>query len=111
MTVFTLPVDADALPIQAVALADNRSTVSISGSSSAVALPSGVTAGRIIRLALDTDSYIRFGTGATTVSSSTGHLFPAGVEVLVVPKDCTHVAFIAADGSSTGAGTISEVRT
>lgn len=98
--------DVNAHPIQAPELADDAVAIAVGTSTSADAVPTGAT---LIRIGLDTACYIRFGTSGVTVTTSNGHYFPAGVEILVVPEDATHMANISADGSATGAGTMASV--
>ena len=103
-----LPIDDYAgNSIQAIELRDDVVTLTVSGSSSAYALPSS---SEVVRVAVSVDSYIRFGMSGVTVSSSNGHYFPKGVEVLVVPREpsATHLAVIAA--GSAGVGTLTSAR-
>lgn len=95
--------DQNAAPIQAVELSDDAVAISVGVASSADNLPSGA---EMIRIGLDVDSYIRF---ASTVTTSNGHYFPKGVEILVVPELATQLAVISADGSSTGQGTMCSI--
>jgi hypothetical protein len=101
-----LPYDVNGSPIQAVELADDAVAIGVALSSSADAIPAGA---KLIRIGLDTDAYIRFGTSGVSVTVSNGHYFPKGVEVLVVPRGATHLANISADGSTTGAGTMASI--
>jgi len=95
-----LPYDANANVIQAVELADDAVAIAVGTSSSADTIPTGA---KLIRIGIDVDCYIRF---AATVTTSNGHFFPKGVEILVVPEGVTQLANISADGSSTGNGTM-----
>jgi len=52
-----------------------------------------MTGSQLVRIASATDAFIRFGV-AGVVATSSNLFFPAGVEVLVMPKDATHVAII-----------------
>ena len=101
-----LAYDSNGSAIQAVELVDDATAIAVGLSSSADAIPTGA---RMIRIGLDVDSYIRFGTSGVTVSATNGHYFPKGVEVLVVPRDATHLANISADGATTGAGTMASI--
>ena len=74
-----LPYDANANVIQAVELADDAVAIAVGTSSSADTIPTGA---KLIRIGIDVDCYIRF---AATVTTSNGHFFPKGVEILVVP--------------------------
>lgn len=65
-----------------------------------------MTDAQLVRIAFNTDAYIAFG-DVTITASPTDIFFPAGVEVLVMPKDTTHVAYI--QESVTGKGSISKV--
>jgi len=95
--------DANAHPIQAVELADDAVAIAVGTSSSADTIPTGAV---LIRIGIDVDCYIKFGAAVTT---SNGHFFPKGVEVLVVPEGATQLANISADGSSTGNGTMCSI--
>jgi len=65
-----------------------------------------MTGSQLVRIASNTDTYIKFGiTGLTATVSDL--FFPAGVEVLVMPKDTTHVAII--QESAAGIATITKV--
>jgi hypothetical protein len=97
--------DFNSAAIQAMELMDDAVAVTIGLTTSSYALPSSA---ELVRVALSEDSFIRFGLSGVTVSSSNGHYFPKGVEVLVVPHPpfaATHVAVIAAAGT-TGFGSI-----
>ena len=98
-----LLIDSNGVGIQAVELADDAVAIAVATSSSADNIPTGAT---LIRYGVDVDCYIRF---AATVTTSNGHFFPKGVEVLVVPEGATQVAVISADGSSTGNGTMCSI--
>lgn len=98
--------DQNSHAIQAIELADDCVAIAVGLSSSADAIPANA---ELIRIGLDTDAYIRFGTSGVTVTTSNGHFFPKGVEVLVVPEEATHIANISADGSTTGNGTMASV--
>jgi len=90
-------------PIQAIELGQ-ETTVAIGVASSNYDL----TDVRLVRVALSNDSWIQFGTSGVTVSASTGHYFPKGVEVLVVPHRPNQemfMAVISADGT-TGFGSL-----
>jgi len=95
--------DVNSVPIQAVEMADDAVAIAVGTSSSADALPTG---SELIRIGIDVDCYIRF---AATVTTSNGHFFPKGVEILVVPQSATQLANISADGSSTGNGTMASI--
>lgn len=88
----SLPLDQNSTPVQilgygAVAADDTD------GSSDRVALPTGATEGTIVRIASTTDIYVAFGTSSVTAGAS-DHLFPSGVEIVQVPDDATHIAYI-----------------
>ena len=67
---------------------------------------SDMTGAQVVRIASNTDAYIKFGTSGVTATSS-DLLFPAGVEVLIMPKDTTHVAIV--QESASGIATITKV--
>lgn len=98
--------DFAAAPIQAIEL-DAPVTVTIALTS----MNYGLDGVALVRVALSEDCWILFGTGSFTVSASTGHYFPKGVEVLVVPRkpgqqsSNTHMAVISANGN-TGFGSL-----
>lgn len=92
--------DQNSHAIQAVELGDDAVAIAVGLSSSADTIPAGA---ELIRIGIDVDCYIRF---ASTVTTSNGHYFPKGVEILVVPEGATQLANISADGSSTGNGTM-----
>lgn len=99
-----LLIDQNSAAIQAIELSDDCIPIAVGLTSSADAVPTGA---KLVRIGIDTDCYIRWGSSAAvTVSTTNGHFFPRGVEVLVVPKGVTHIANISADGVQTGTGTI-----
>lgn len=65
-----------------------------------------VSDAQLVRIAFSTDAWIAFGSSTVTASVASV-FFPAGVEVLVVPKDATHVAYIRE--ATTGPGSITKV--
>ena len=94
--------DFSATAIQAMELSDDAVAVTIGLTTSNYAIPAS---SEIVRIALSEDSFIRFGGSGVTVSSSNGHYFPKGVEVLVVPRPpvaATHIAVIAVDTAGVG---------
>ena len=98
-----LPNDVDGRAIQTLALID-RAQLAVGAASARVTLPSG---SEVVRVSCDTDCYILFGDNTVTASSSTGHLFTAGVEFFrVVPGD-TDIAAIQV--SASGVMTISKM--
>lgn len=99
-----LYIDQNSQPIPAIEVADDCVQVTFTGSSSATALPSGA---KMVRIGLDEDAWIRFGTSGATVAATNGHFFPKGVEVFVVPEGATHVAVIS--NGTNGNGTIGSV--
>lgn len=91
-----LPRDGDDHPIQVLA-PGTPTNVSLAGTTTATALPSGAD---IVEIGLSEDGYVLFGTSGATSSASTGMFVPKGLVVYRVPSGATHLAHIAA--SSTG---------
>lgn len=87
-----LPVDGNGNAIQVMTLGANAAD-DIDGTSDRVALPTGATAGNIIRVAVNQDTYINFGTSSVT-AAATDVLLPAGVEYMQVPAGSTHIAYL-----------------
>jgi len=65
-----------------------------------------MTGAQLVRIATNTDAYIKFGVSGVTATVS-DLFFPAGVEVLVMPITTTHVAII--QESAIGVATITKV--
>ena len=101
-----MPVDLNRKAIQTLRLNTTTSKITIGGTTARVALPTGVTAGDIVRVASNTDCYINFGTSAVD-AAATNVLFTQGVEMFAVPPDATHLAAIQV--STAGVLTITEV--
>ncbi len=95
--------DQNSIPIQAPELNDDAVAIGVALTSSADAIPTGA---ELIRIGIEVDCYIRFGTSGVTVTTSNGHFFPKGVEILVVPEKATHMANI---GLETGNGTMCSI--
>lgn len=88
-----MPHDKWGQPIQALSLSGSRAQASITSSSSRVALPAGF----VFRVSATADCYILFGnSGVTATADASSDLFPAGVEILVLPAGATHIACIQA---------------
>lgn len=104
MTQPKLVQDKNSHGIQVAELADDAVAIAVGAASSADVIPSGA---KIIRVGIDTDCWIKFGTSGVTVTSTNGHYFPAGVEFFVVPDGATHLANI--QHTSSGNGTMCSV--
>ncbi len=101
-----LVTDANGTAIQAVELADDAVAIAVGTSSTRDVIPAGA---RLIRIGIDVDCYIKFGDNTVTATTSNGHFFPKGVEILMVPLGITDMANISSDGSSTGNGTMASI--
>jgi hypothetical protein len=89
-TSVNLPRDLDNSPIQVMA----PSTIvnaAIGAASVATAIPTGA---EILDIGASTDAWILFGTGASSVSNSTGMFMPKGVAIYRVPTGATHLCHI-----------------
>lgn len=95
-----MPFDYNGNPVQTLGLSSSTNSLSVAAASANVALPAGVAAGDIVRVACTTDAYIEFGDSGVTAAQGTSAIFTTGVEVLKVPRGATHIAAvrIAADG-------------
>lgn len=88
-------IDENSQPIQ-VLTPDTLVNALVSGSSTATAiaaLANGLAA-QVVEIGASTDCWILFGTGATTVATTTGTFMPKGAVVVGVPKGSTHLAHI-----------------
>src|SRR5210317_281676 len=91
MSTRIVPVDQNGFPIQTLGLGATTTTITVSGTSARGALPSGASHEDIVRIACNTDCYIKF--GDDTVEATTGDaLFTQGVEAFKVPDGVSHVA-------------------
>lgn len=80
--------------------------LSVAGTTARVALPSGVQAQTIVRVACNTDCYIKL--GDSSVDATTNDLlFLAGVEYITIAPNQTHLAALSLGVS--GVLTITEV--
>lgn len=84
--------------LQSLATNTDRVSASLSGSSQRLTVPADA---RVVRIAASGNCYYLFGDNTVTVSSATGHLFPAGTEIQNVPPNATHIAVIQ-EGAATG---------
>lgn len=82
-------------------------SVAIGAASARVALPAGVGAGDIVRVASNNKCFFKFGDN-TVAATGTDSLFPIGTELFVVPVGATHIAVIQ-DGAVTGLVTITQM--
>ena len=91
-----IPRDLDDVPIPVLS-PGSLTNAAVTVSSLASAIPSGA---EIVEIASSTDCYILFTTSGGSVTSSTGQVFPKGVNNYRVPAGATHVAHIrdSADG-------------
>ena len=106
MTNKSLPVDQNRKAIQTLRLGSTSTSIAVGATTARAALPTGATAGDVIRVASNTDSYIAF--GISTVDATTSDaLFTQGVEMFAVPPGATHLASIRV--STDGVLTITEV--
>ena len=106
MTEKNLARDANNTPIQTLELGATTTKIAVAVASASVALPTGCSAGDVIRIACNTDCYFTFGTSSVAADSNDA-LFITGVEVLQVPRGATHVAAIRV--TDDGTMTITEV--
>lgn len=88
-----LPVDQNAYPINILKLGSSVSVLAVGDPSTRVALPTGVVSKDCIRIASNTDCYIKLGESDVTATTS-DTLFLAGVEYVTVASNQTHIAAI-----------------
>jgi len=100
-----LPIDVNNYPIQILALS-TTATLTVAGTSARAALPAGASHEDIVRVASNTDCYIKFG-DSTVEATSSDPLFTTGVESFKVPAQATHIAAIQV--SAGGVMTITEM--
>jgi len=79
--------------IQVLSITTEVAKLTASGTTSSAALPTGVSSGKLMRLATTEDCYIKFG-GSGVTATATDTLFPAGVEILQCPTGATYIAVI-----------------
>lgn len=96
MSVRIVPIDANGFPIQTLGLGSSTNKITIGGTSQRAAIPSGAGAEDIIRIAANTDCYIKFG-DSTVEATANDPLFTQGVEAFKVPDRATHVAALQVD--------------
>ena len=88
-----LPRSVNGQEIQVPSISASVVKITTSGSSVETILPNSILGGALVRVAALEDCYIRFGT-TPVVAAVTDTLFPAGVEVMQVPAEATHIAAI-----------------
>lgn len=88
-----LAVDLNSQAIQVLELGVT-STDTVTNTTANTALPTLAGVNDVVRISLNIDTYIAFGTSGVTATSSS-HLFPVGVEYVTVPKGATHIAYLA----------------
>ena len=106
MTAKTLPFDQNAYPINILKLKDTSAKLTVGAASTRVALPTGVDAKDCIRVACNTDCYVKLG-GSSVTATASDTLFLAGVEYITVAPGQTHIAAIQVGVS--GVLTVTEV--
>jgi hypothetical protein len=106
MTDKAMPRDVNNTPVQTLELGTTTTKIAVAVASASVALPTGCSAGDIVRIACNTDCYFTFGTSSVAADSNDA-LFITGVEIVQVPKGATHVAAIRV--TDDGTMTITEV--
>lgn len=87
-----LPTDLNGNAIQALAPSTNIAD-DVDGASDNNVLPTGASAGDVIRVACSQDTYINFGDVSVT-AAATDILMPAGVEYMQVPDDAGYIAYL-----------------
>jgi hypothetical protein len=92
----TFKSDRNGRAVPALAPAGTPTKSTLSGTSQALALPTGYT---FVEVACTGNFHFAFGSSAVTVTTS-GSLFPAGVGQYKVPDSATHLAVIEADAGS-----------
>ena len=88
-----LSIDVNGFPIQTLALGDSVTKIVVGASTQRGALPTGVSKEDIVRLASNTDCYIKFG-DSTVEATDSDTLFTQGVEAFKIPMNATHIAVL-----------------
>lgn len=107
MSTRIVPIDQNGFPIQTLGIPGPSAKITVAGVSARAALPSGVSHEDIVRVACNTDCYIKFG-DSTVEATTDDALFTQGVEAFKVPDGVSHVAAIQV--SAGGIMTLTELR-
>jgi hypothetical protein len=102
-----VPVDQNGFPIQTLGLGSSTTKIAVGAASQRGPLPSGASHEDIVRIACNTDAYIKFG-DSTVEATTSDALFTQGVEAFKVPDGVSHVA--ALQVSAGGIMTLTELR-
>lgn len=86
-----LPHDVTGHAIQVVSLENNPTNLGFSATAATSALPSGLAANEVCRIAATEDCYIAFGDN-TVQATTDDYLFPAGVEYVKIPFGASYIS-------------------